>query len=106
MISTALPAIVEALIFAAELPLSRGQISSIVDSVDENDVVRIIDELNLQYELHRKPLKIVELAGGYQMVTREEYAEWIRRIFPGRFQGEYESCTATSATPTSVSSTA
>ena len=84
MNNTALPSIVEALIFAADTPLSRGRIVSILDSIEEDDVTRIVDDLNRQYELTRKPLKIIELAGGYQMVTREEYAEWIGKLFSTR----------------------
>jgi len=81
---TALPSIIEALIFATDTPLSRGRIVSILNTIGEDDVTRIVDDLNRQYELGRKPLKIVELAGGYQMVTREEYAEWIRILFSTR----------------------
>jgi segregation and condensation protein B len=79
-----IPSIVEALIFATDLPLSKGRIASIIRTIGEDDVVRIVDDLNRQFELSRRPVKIVELAGGYQMVTKEEYAEWIGMLFSTR----------------------
>ncbi|MFQ6103778.1 MAG: SMC-Scp complex subunit ScpB [Candidatus Glassbacteria bacterium] len=79
-----LPSVVEALIFASDTPLAKGRIASIIGTIETDDVVRIVDELNRGYELGRKPLKIVELAGGYQIVTREEYAPWIRTLFSPR----------------------
>jgi segregation and condensation protein B len=75
------PSLVEALIFASELPLSRGRIASIIGDVKADDVVRIVERLNRGYELSCRPLAIVEFGGGYQMVTREEYAPWIRKVF-------------------------
>jgi segregation and condensation protein B len=79
-----LPSIVEALVFASDVPLSKGKVASIIGNIDVGDVVHIVDELNKGYELLRKPLKIVELAGGYQIVTREEYAGWISSLLSPR----------------------
>lgn len=76
-----LPSIVEALIFASDLPLSKGRIASIIGDVKLDDVVRIVERLNRQYDLERRPLTIVEFGGGYQIVTREEYAPWIKKVF-------------------------
>ncbi len=78
------PSIVEALVFATDFPISRSRISSIVGTITPGDVVQIIGDLNRQYELGKRPLKIVEIAGGYQLLTKEEFAPWISKLFSTR----------------------
>lgn len=42
-----------------------------------------VEALKLEYE-NRPGLQIVEVAGGYQIVTRAELHEWVRRLFHER----------------------
>ncbi len=79
-----IPALVEALVFASDQPLSKGRLATIIGDVEPGDVARVIDALNNQYELCRRPFKIVEIAGGYQMMTREEFAGPIAKLFASR----------------------
>lgn len=79
-----IPALVEALIFASDQPLSKARIAGIIGDVDPADIVHVVEELNGQYQLARRPFQIVEVAGGFQMLTREEYADWIAKIYSSR----------------------
>lgn len=81
MSQPSLPAIIEALIFASDLPISKARIASIIGDLSAGDVARIVEGLNRQYELARRPFAIMEFGGGYQIVTREEYAPWIKKVF-------------------------
>ena len=81
--SAEIKAILEALIFASPEPLTRRAIGKLLASEPKEDVDLAISELKREYE---RPggLQLVEVAGGYQIVTRQELHEWVRRLFHER----------------------
>ena len=78
-----LKAIVEALIFASPDPLTPKAIYKLLDSEPKEDVQAAIAELKRDYE-RAGGLQFVEVAGGYQIVTRPDLHEWVRRLFHER----------------------
>ena len=78
-----LKAILEALIFASPEPLTPKAIYKLLDTEPKEDVQAALDELKHDYE---RPggLQLVEVAGGYQIVTRPDLHEWVRRLFHER----------------------
>lgn len=90
-IPTTLKALIEALVFAAQEPLSINQIRSIYQGENarnddskhiEPDTLRqIITDLNKEYTKHDRPYRIVQIAGGYQFATLSEYAEWLGKLY-------------------------
>ena len=81
--SAELKAILEALIFASPEPLTPKAIFKLLDSEPKEDVQAAIDDLKRDYD---RPggLQLVEVAGGYQIVTRSDLHEWVRRLFHER----------------------
>jgi segregation and condensation protein B len=81
--SAELKAIVEALIFASPDPLTPKAICKILEGEPKEDVEAAIAALKADYE---RPggLQLVEVAGGYQIVTRTDLHEWVRRLFHER----------------------
>lgn len=81
--SAELKAIVEALIFASPDPLTLKAIYKLLDSEPKEDVQAAVAELKQDYE---RPggLQLAEVAGGYQIVTRPDLHEWVRRLFHER----------------------
>jgi segregation and condensation protein B len=81
--SAELKAILEALIFASPEPLTPKAIYKLLDSEPKEDVQAAIAELKRDYQ---RPggLQLVEVAGGYQIVTRPDLHEWVRRLFHER----------------------
>jgi segregation and condensation protein B len=81
--SAELKAIVEALIFASPEPLTPKAIFKLLDTEPKEEVQAAIDELKRDYE---RPggLQLVEVAGGYQIVTRSDLHDWVRRLFHER----------------------
>ncbi len=55
----------------------------LLDNEPKEDVQAALDELKQDYE---RPggLQLVEVAGGYQIVTRPDLHEWVRRLFHER----------------------
>ena len=81
--SSELKGIIEALIFASPEPVTIKTLVRLLDTEPKEDIVQALDELKQDYD---RPggLQIVEVAGGYQIVTRPELHEWVRRLFHER----------------------
>lgn len=81
--SAELKAVLEALIFASPEPLSPKAIGKILTDEKPEDIGAALAALKHDYE---RPggLQLVEVAGGYQIVTRPDLHEWVRRLFHER----------------------
>jgi segregation and condensation protein B len=78
-----LKSILEAVIFASPEPLTPKAIFKLLASEPKEDVLAALDALKQEYE-GRGGLQLVEIAGGYQIVTRPDLHEWVRRLFHER----------------------
>ena len=78
-----LKAILEALIFASPEPLTPKALYKLLESEPKEDIQAALLELRRDYE---RPggLQLVEVAGGYQIVTRQDLHDWVRRLFHER----------------------
>ena len=71
--------IVEALLFASDAPLSAPDIARIDERLDEDTVEAVIQELRGEYEETERSFQIYEVAGGYQLLTRPDFATYLER---------------------------
>jgi len=78
--------VVEVLVFASDIPLPADQIKAIIEETTAEEVVRAVDELNGDYRQAGRTFQIVHIGGGYQMVTHENYAAWVKKLFQGRLK--------------------
>lgn len=69
--------VLEALLFAADEPLSSRRLAAIVEDVTPAEVVDLVHELNADYLRENRAFHVQEIAGGYRLVTRSEFAGWI-----------------------------
>jgi segregation and condensation protein B len=81
--SDGLKAVIEALIFASPDPLTPKTLFKLLESEPREDVEASLAALIEDYAQARG-LHLVEVAGGYQIVTRPEFHEWVRRLFHER----------------------
>ncbi len=81
MDQTELQRVVEALIFSSDRPLPAKKIAQLL-SISEKKVLEIVDALKVVYREHA--FDLIQVAGGFQMVTRSEYFGWIRQLFKSR----------------------
>ncbi len=81
--SAELKAILEALIFASPEPLTPNAMYKLLDTEPKEDVQAALAGLKQDYE---RPggLQLVEVAGGFQIVTRSDLNDWVRRLFHER----------------------
>jgi segregation and condensation protein B len=81
--SAEVKAVVEALIFASPEPITPKMLYKLLAEEPREDVLAAVAALKVEYE-NRPGLQIVEVAGGYQIVTRPDLHEWVRRLFHER----------------------
>lgn len=75
--------IVEALIFASPEPLTLKSLYKLLDGEVREDVDAALAALRADYEAPRG-LQLIEVANGFQIVTRPELHEWVRKLFHDR----------------------
>ncbi len=73
--------IIEALLFVSEKPLTVVEIKRVLDGMEEEKIKEMIGELRLDYEKQERSFTIAELAGGYQIITKPEFAPWVGKLF-------------------------
>jgi segregation and condensation protein B len=80
MLTMDLKAVLEALIFASPDPITVKAIGKLLDDETPEAIEAALAALKTDYD---RPggLQLVEVAGGYQIVTRPELHEWVRRMF-------------------------
>ena len=81
--SAEVKAVVEALIFASPEPITPKMLYRLLSDEPKEDVQAAVEALKADYE-NRPGLQMVEVAGGYQIVTRPDLHEWVRRLFHER----------------------
>lgn len=78
-----LKGVVEALVFASPEPLTPKMLFKLLSDEPREDVTAAVDALKEDYR-DRPGLQLVEVAGGYQVTTRPELHDWVRRLFHER----------------------
>jgi segregation and condensation protein B len=78
-----LKAIVEALVFASPEPLTLKMLCKLLSDEPKEDVHAAMKALHEDYQ-RQGGLHLVEVAGGYQITTRPEFHDWVRRLFHER----------------------
>jgi segregation and condensation protein B len=72
--------IVEAVLFASDAPLTADEIARADETLDEDRVEQAIRQLQAEYDDAERSFQIVEIAEGYQILTRPEFASYLERF--------------------------
>jgi len=72
--------IIESLLLVAEEPLQIDRINNILTGAEKKEIQNALAELSKEYEARKGGFFLREVAGGYQIRTRPEYREWIKRL--------------------------
>lgn len=75
-----LKAIIEALIFASEKPLSLDRMKEIIEDADRKDIIHCISLLHEDYKDGRG-FYLAEISEGYQFRTRPRYAKYLQKLY-------------------------
>jgi segregation and condensation protein B len=79
-----LKSILESLLFAAGEPLSIAKIAAVLEGVPKAEIQNSLVTLGAEYSANNRGLAIEEVAGGYQLRTPKEHAQYVRRLLAAR----------------------
>ena len=74
------PQIVEAVLFASDTPLTPDEIARADERLDEDQVEEALQMLKVEYEDAQRAFHLTEIAEGYQILTRPEFAPYLERF--------------------------
>lgn len=77
-------ALIEGLLFIADGPLSIDRLVSLLEGFEKSEILSAIEDLRSDCEHNMRGIVLAEVAGGYQLRTRPEHAEVMRRMFKSR----------------------
>src|SRR5438477_370642 len=74
--------VVEALLFASDTPLEAERIRDVLDLESAQAARELVEEVRARYQ--ERGLMLVEVGGGYRLVTRPELAPWLVKLARAR----------------------
>jgi segregation and condensation protein B len=74
--------VVEALLFASDTPLEAERIRDVLDLESPEAARELVEEVRARYQ--ERGLMLVEVGGGYRLVTRPELAPWLVKLARAR----------------------
>jgi segregation and condensation protein B len=75
-----LKSVIESLIFVSEAPLTLDRLCSILEEYERADIKDALGELAKDYEEAGRGIVLSEVAGGWQLRSRPENADYLRRM--------------------------
>ncbi|MFM8540252.1 MAG: SMC-Scp complex subunit ScpB [Nitrospira sp.] len=75
-----LRAIIEALLFVSAEPVPLDRLMVALGTISKPEVKQGLQALREEMDREGRGVQLIEVAGGYQIVTRLEYASWIKRL--------------------------
>jgi segregation and condensation protein B len=79
-----LGALIESLLFAAAAPVPITRLVEALDGPGRAEVARALERLAASYECEGRGLRLVQVAGGWQLRTPPENGAWVRRLLRER----------------------
>jgi segregation and condensation protein B len=79
-----LRSIVESLLFVAEGPLTLQRLAEVIDDADKKEIALALEQIKADLEIHRRGIRVVEVAGGFQLRTAKVNADWVKKYLGGR----------------------
>ncbi len=81
-----LKSILESLLFASEGPVTIHRLDEVLEGVERSEISSVIQELQAEYDASGRGFRLAEVAGGYQMQTARENADWVKKLYRDRPQ--------------------
>ncbi|MGH7217401.1 MAG: SMC-Scp complex subunit ScpB [Nitrospiraceae bacterium] len=75
-----LKAILEAVLFMSPDPVPVARLVSILGTVSKAEVVQALGILMHDLDQDGRGIQLVQVAGGYRLVTKQEYGPWLKRM--------------------------
>ncbi|MFC1804254.1 SMC-Scp complex subunit ScpB [Candidatus Omnitrophota bacterium] len=76
--------VIEAVLFSSDKPVTLEQLKNTLESMATEEIRRAIEQLMLEYEKTNRGMRIIEIAGGFQMVTSSGFAPFLKKFYKKR----------------------
>lgn len=73
--------VIEALLFVSEKPLLIEQIRCVLNDLDSTGIRTILEDLKAEYSDSNRAMRIIEIAGGFQMVTASQLSAYLKKFY-------------------------
>ena len=80
---------IEALLFAAGEPLTVQRIVKALDGTDTKTVRQALNDLAEEYDEQGRGFALEEIAGGFQLLSRPEFAQQVSKLERSRDDGKF-----------------
>lgn len=84
MIENNFKSAIEALLFSSDKPATLDQLKYALENAEAAEIRKTIIELKNEYETANRGLRIIEIAGGYQMITATCFSPFLRKFHKER----------------------
>ncbi len=81
MSPTQIKSILEAILFAANEPISIKQFTQVLGDVSTHDIREQLMALEDDYQAANRSFQLIEIANGFQVCSRPEYRDWIEKFY-------------------------
>ncbi len=79
-----LKSVLESLLFASEGPVTVHRLGEVIEGVERSEVAAALEELKTEYDASGRGFRLSEVAGGFQMQTARENADWVKKLYRDR----------------------
>lgn len=79
---------IEAILFVNERPVTLEQIKNALKTVNAAEIKKAISQLQKEHEERKSGMTITEIAGGYQMLSNNTYASYVRELYKTRHKSK------------------
>lgn len=79
--------VVEALLFASEAPVEVERIQEVLDLPSAGQARELVQMLSERLDGEGRALQIIEVGGGFRLVTRPDVAPWLVKLARSRTRG-------------------
>src|SRR3977135_2274156 len=76
--------VVEALLFASDTPVEAERIQEVLDLESAAAAREIVESLRVRLDAEGRSLQVMEVGGGFRLVTRPEVAPWLVKLARSR----------------------
>lgn len=75
-----LQGILEALLFVSAEPLPATRLVAAIGTVSKGEIEEALHHLGRALDQEGRGVRLVAVAGGYRLVTKQDYASWVKRL--------------------------
>ena len=73
--------VIEAILFSSDKPILIEQIRNLFEDLQPSQIRQLLEELKKEYEQANRGIRLLEVAGGFQMVTAPNISTFLKKFY-------------------------